>query len=159
VARWVWERYDADVPPLLREARIAAQREREKVRQRAREAARERSRMSRDEYTAPARQRRSAATEMHRAGLSLRAIATALRCSLAEIQRVLIAGVPGSPGLSDFKGAPASSSAILDVPTSPIGSPVPRPRDVLTPQFSGSRAVVSAAGDDDERGTENQRRL
>jgi len=46
VARWVWERYGADVPPLLREARIVAQREREKARQRAREAARERSRMS-----------------------------------------------------------------------------------------------------------------
>jgi len=46
VARWVWERYGADVPPLLREARMVAQREREKARQRAREAARERSRMS-----------------------------------------------------------------------------------------------------------------
>ncbi len=86
--------------------------------------------MSRDEYTAPARQRRSAATEMRLAGLSLRAIATALRCSLAEIQRVLTAGVQGSPGLSDFKGAPAPSSAITDAPTLPIGSSVPR--DVLT---------------------------
>jgi len=113
VARWVWERYGADVPPLLRETRIVVQREREKARQRAREAARERSRMSRDEYTAPARQRRSAATEMRRAGLSLRAIATALRCSLAEIQRVLTAGVQGSPGLSDFKGAGKVSLAVL----------------------------------------------
>ncbi len=150
VARWVWERYSADVPPLLREARIAAQREREKGRQRAREAARERSCMSRDEYIAPARERRSAATEMRRAGLSLRVIATALRCSLAEIQRVLTAGVQGPPGLSDFKGAPAPSSAIPDAPTSPIDSPVLRPWDVLTSQFSGSRAVVSAVGDDDE---------
>ncbi len=150
VARWVWERYGADVPPLLREARIVAQREREKARQRAREAARERSRMSRDEYTAPARQRRSAATEMRRAGLSLRAIATALRCSLAEIQRVLRAGVQGSPGLSDFKGVSAPSFAIIDAPTSPIDSPVPCPRNVLTQQLSGSRAVVSAVGDDDE---------
>ena len=99
-------------------------------------------------YTAPARQRRSAATEMRRAGLSLRAIATALRCSLAEIQRVLIAGVQGSPGLSDFKGAPASLPAISDAPTLPIDSLVPR--DVLTLQLSGSRAVVSAVGDDDE---------
>jgi len=150
VARWVWERYGADVPPLLREARVVAQREREKARQRAREAARERSRMSRDEYTAPARQRRSAATEMRRAGLSFRAIAAALRCSLAEIQRVLIAGVQGSPDLSDFKGAPASSSENTDVPASSVDSSVPRPRGVLRPQFSGSRAVVSAVGDDAE---------
>ena len=53
-------------------------------------------------------------------------------------------------GLSDFKGVPTLSSAILDAPTSPIDSPVPRPRDVLTAQVSGSRAVVSAVGDDDE---------
>jgi len=150
VARWVWERYGADVPPLLREARIVAQREREKARQRAREAARERSRMSRDEYTAPARQRRSAATEMRRAGLSLRAIATALQCSLAEIHRLLKACVQGSPGLSDFTGVSAPSSATADASMSLIDSSVPRPRDVLTPQLSGSRAVVSAVGDDDE---------
>ncbi len=150
VARWVWERYGADVPPLLREARIVAQREREKARQRAREAARERSRMNRGEYTAPARQRRSAATEMRRAGLSLRAIATALRCSLAEIQRVLTAGVQGSPGLSDFKGVPAPSPAITDALTSPVDPPVPHSRGVLRPQLFGSRAVVSAVGDDDE---------
>jgi len=100
---------------LLREARIVAQREREKARQRVREAARERSRMSRAEYTAPARHCRSAATEMRRAGLSLRAIATALRCSLAEIQRVLTAGVQGSPGLSDFKGVVVPSSSSLEV--------------------------------------------
>jgi len=150
VARWVWERYSADVPPLLREARIVAQREREKTRQRAREAARERSRMSRGDYTAPARERRSAATEMRRAGLSLRAIATALRCSLAEIQRVLTAGVQGSPGLSDFKGASAPLSENIDVLAPPIESSVSRFQDVLTSQLSGSRAVVSAVGDDDE---------
>ncbi len=150
VARWVWERYGADVPPLLREARIVAQREREKGRQRAREAARERSRMSRDDYTAPARQRRSAATEMRRAGLSLRAIATALRCSLAEIQRVLAAHVQGSPGQSDFKGASAPSSEKIDVSMSPIDSPVSCLRDALTPQLAGSRAIVSAVSDDDE---------
>ncbi len=150
VARWVRERYGADVPPLLREARIVALREREKARQKAREAARERSRMSRDEYTAPARQRRSAAMEMRRAGLSLRAIATALRCSLAEIQRVLTAGVQGSPGLSDFKGVSVPPAAIVDAPTTPLDSPVPRPWDVLTLQLSGSCAVVSAVGDDDE---------
>ncbi len=150
VARWVWERYSADVPPLLREARIAAQREREKARQRAREAARERSHMSRGDYTAPARQRRSAATEMRRAGLSLRSIATALRCSLAEIQRVLAARVQGSPGLSDFKAAPPPLPDNTDAPTSLIDSAVSDLRGVLTSQFSGSRAVVSAAGDDDE---------
>ena len=105
VARWVWERYVAGVPPLLREAQIAAQRERERERQKAREAARERSRVTRDEYTAQARQRRSKATEMRRAGLSLRAIAEALRCSLGEIHRLLKACVQRSPGLSDFKGA------------------------------------------------------
>jgi len=150
VARWVWERYGADVPPLLREARIVAQREREKARQRAREAARERSRMSRDEYTAPARQRRTAATEMRLAGLSLRAIATALRCSLAEIHRLLKACVQGSPGLSDFKGVPTPLSDNAAVPTSPIDSPAPCPPDVLILQVSGSRAVVIASGDDDE---------
>ncbi len=150
VARWVWERYGADIPPLLREARIVAQREREKGRQRVREAARERSRVTRDEYTAPARQRRSAATEMRRAGLSLRAIATTLRCSLAEIQRVLAARVQGSPGLSDFNGVQVPSPKIPDAPTSPIDSPVSCPRDVLTLQLPGSRAVVSAVGDDDE---------
>jgi len=150
VARWVWERYGADVPPLLREAQIVEQREREKVRQRAREAARERSRLSRDEYTALARQRRSAATEMRRAGLSLRSIAAALRCSLAEIHRLLKACVQGSPGLSDFKGVSAPLPENTDVPTSPIDSSVSRSQDVLTSQLSGSRAVVSAVGDDDE---------
>jgi len=150
VARWVWERYSADVPPLLREARIVAQREREKARQRAREAARERSRTSRSEYTAPARERRSAATEMRGAGLSLRAIATALRCSLAEIQRVLAARVQGSPALSDFKGVLAPSSENTDVLTSAIDSPVPCFQDVLASQLSRSSAVVGAVGDDDE---------
>jgi len=50
VARWVWERYVAGVPPLLREAQVAAQRERERDRQKAREAARERSRVTREIY-------------------------------------------------------------------------------------------------------------
>ncbi len=150
VARWVWERYGAGVPPLLREARITTQRERERARQKAREAARERSRMSRDEYTAPARQRRSAAMEMRRAGLSLRAIATALHCSLAEIQRVLTAGVQGPPNLSDFRGAAASLSQAAEPPASAADSSMSRSRGVLTPQLSGSRAVVSAVGDDDE---------
>ncbi len=53
VARWVWERYVAGVPPLLREAQIATQRQRERDRQKTREAARERSRMSRDEIIPP----------------------------------------------------------------------------------------------------------
>ncbi len=68
IARWVWERYGADMPPLLREARTGAQREREKARQTAREAARERSRMTRAEYVAPARQRRVQALEMRDKG-------------------------------------------------------------------------------------------
>jgi len=93
------------------ETQIAAQRERERNRQKAREAARERSRVTPDEYTAPARQRRSQATEMRRAGLSLRSIAAALRCSLAEIHRLLKTCVQGSPGLSDFKGVVASSTS------------------------------------------------
>jgi hypothetical protein len=70
VARWVWERYGADVPPLLREARIAAQRERERARQATREAARERSRMKRAEYVAPAQRRRAEAQEMRATGIS-----------------------------------------------------------------------------------------
>ncbi len=147
VARWVWERYVAGVPPLLREAQIAAQRERERARQKDREAARERSRTTRDEYTAAARQRRTAASEMRRAGLSLRAIATALRCSLAEIQRVLRTCVQGSPALSDFKASP---SVIDEAPVSDDRSLVTGSRNVLASQLSGSRAVVSAVGDDDE---------
>jgi len=115
VARWVWERYVAGVPPLLREAQIAAQRERERDRQKAREAARDRSRVTRDEYTAQASHRRSVATEMRRAGLSLRSIAAALRCSLAEIHRLLKAYVQGPPGLSDFKGVVVPSSSSLEV--------------------------------------------
>ncbi len=101
-------------------------------------------------YTAPARQRRSAATEMRRASLLLRAIATALRCSLAEIQRVLTAGVQGSPGLSDFEGAAAPSPENADPPASRSDFPMSCSRGVLTPTLSGSRAVVSAEGDDDE---------
>jgi len=147
VARWVWERYSADVPPLLREARIVAQREREKARQRAREAARERSHMSRGDYTAPARERRSAATEMRRAGLSLRAIATALRCSLAEIHRLLTASVQGSPGLSDFMGASTPPSGKIDAPTSRIDSSVPRSQDVLTSQLSGSHVPTARSAE------------
>ncbi len=124
VARWVWERYGADVPPLLREARIVVQREREKSRQAAREAARARSRMTRDQYSAPARQRRSQAVEMRRLGLSLRAIAAALQCSLAEIHRLLKACVQGSPGLSDFKGAPGGVAVALQGVDSSGSDPV-----------------------------------
>jgi len=87
---------------------------------------------------------------MRRAGLSLRSIAAALRCSLAEIHRLLKACVQGSPGLSDFNGVLVPSSENTDVSTSAIVSSVPRSRDVLTSLLSGSRAVVSAVGDDDE---------
>ncbi len=139
VARWVWERYVAGVPPLLREARIAAQRERERARQKAREAARERSRTTRDEYTAAARQRRTAASEMRRAGLSLRAIATALRCSLAEIQRVLRTCVQGSPALSDFKG--------LGTPAPPVlqGSGFPGEGSVIDDAFASKPSTARSA--------------
>jgi hypothetical protein len=124
VARWVWERYVVGVPPLLREAQIAARRQRERERQKAREAARERSRMTRAEYTATARQRRSQAMELRRWGLSLRAIAAALQCSSAEIYRLLSARVQGSPGLSDFKGAevPATRGDVSDRNGDPFAS-------------------------------------
>ncbi len=119
VARWVWERYGADIPPLLREARNVAQREREKARQRVREAARERSRMTREEYVAPARRRRAEAQEMRAQGLPVREIARVLTISVREVYRLLqdaavsvvrlvrssaLTVVQGSPALSDFKG-------------------------------------------------------
>jgi len=123
VSRWVWERYGADVPPLLREARIAAQRKREKARQTAREAARERSRITRAEYVAPARQRRAQALEMREKGIAAREIARVLSVSVREVYRLLRSvvtavarvvrsastrTVQGSPAPSDFKGAPGS---------------------------------------------------
>ncbi len=119
VARWVWERYGADIPPLLREARIAAQRERERARQGAREAARARSRMTRAEYVAPARQRRTEAKEMREKGIAVREIARVLSVSVREVYRLLASAaaavvrlvgsataacVQGSPSLSDFGG-------------------------------------------------------
>ena len=119
VARWVWERYGADVPPLLREARIAQQREREKARQATREAARARSRVTREEYVAPARQRRADAQVMRAQGVPVREIARVLAISIREVYRLLqgaadsvvrvvrrsaSTAVQGSPGLSDFKG-------------------------------------------------------
>jgi len=127
VARWVWERYGADVPPLLREARIAAQREREKARQTAREAARERSRMTREEYVAPARQRRVQALEMREKGMAAREIARVLSISVREVYRLLRSTaasvvrfvqsaskptVQGPPALSDFKGVRVAKPAV-----------------------------------------------
>ncbi len=120
VARWVWERYGADVPPLLHETRIAAQREREKARQAAREAARARSCITRAEYVAPARQRRVQALEMRDKGIAAREIARILSISIREVYRLLRSvvtsvvrvvqsasktTVQGSPAISDFKGA------------------------------------------------------
>jgi len=120
VARWVWERYGADVPPLRREARIVAQREREKARQSTREAARARSRVTREEYVAPAQRRRVKAQEMRAQGLPVREIACVLTISVREVYRLLqdaaasvvrlvwssvSTAVQGSPGLSDFEGA------------------------------------------------------
>jgi len=143
VARWVWERYGADVPPLLREARIAAQRERERSRQAAREAARERSRMTRAEYVAPAQRRRADAQDMRRSGISVREIAHVLAVSVREVYRLLEsvvvalvrpAGgssalvVQGSPGLSDFEGGGdttlASASSSEPAPTDSVNGAV-----------------------------------
>ena len=132
VSRWVWERYGADVPPLLREARIAAQRERERLRQAAREAARERSRMTREEYVAPARQRRAQAQEMRAKGISVRQIARTLAVSVREAYRLLASVVmklvqstdgssesvvQGSPALSDFGGgsSPVVATALVSL--------------------------------------------
>jgi len=130
VARWVWERYGADVPPLLREARIAAQRERERTRQAAREAARERSRMTRAEYVAPAHRRRTEAQEMRERGISVQEIARVLAVSVREVYRLLgsvavrmiqpvgrlsASAVQGSPGLSDFAGGPGSAEVSITV--------------------------------------------
>jgi DNA-binding CsgD family transcriptional regulator len=128
VARWVWERYGADVPPLLREARMAAQRAREKARQTAREATRERSRMTRAEYMAPARQRRAEALEMREKGIAAREIARVLSVSVREVYRLLRSvatsvvrvvqsasktTVQGPPALSDFEGARGSVPLVL----------------------------------------------
>jgi hypothetical protein len=102
-----------------REARIAAQRERERTRQAARETARERSRMTRAEYVAPAHRRRAEAQEMRELGISVREIAGVLAVSVREVYRLLgsvamklmqpaggssVLAVQGSPGLSDFVG-------------------------------------------------------
>jgi len=104
VARWVWERYSAGTPPLLREAQLVARRERERVRQAAREASRQRSEQTRAEYLAPAQKRRAQAERLRSEGVSLRSIARALGCSVAEVHR-LLHSVQGSPAQSDFTGA------------------------------------------------------
>ncbi len=163
VARWVWERYSADVPPLLREARIVAQREREKGRQRAREAARERSRMSRDDYTAPARQRRSEATEMREKGIAAREIARILSISVREVYRLLrtvvtsvvrvVRGastltVQGSPARSDFEGAPGPLPVSLgDVGKGEVSSADPIGNDdvVISEPSTAHEGAIAAA--------------
>jgi AraC-like DNA-binding protein len=103
VARWVWERYTAGTPPLLREEHIARRRARERARQAAREAERARSKQTRAEYLARAQQRRIEAAQLRTRGLSLRAIGRALACSVAEVHRLLLS-VQGSPVPSDFEG-------------------------------------------------------
>lgn len=74
---------------------------------------------------------------MRRSGLSLRAIAEALRCSLPEIHRLLKACVRGSRGLSDFKG--------VVVPSVPSSSRVTQSDDQkeLRLSFTGD-ALASA---------------
>ncbi len=114
VTWWVWERYSAGTPPLLREAQLAARRERERARQAAREIRRQRSDLTRAEYLAPARKRRTDAARLRSEGLSLRSIARALVCSVAEVHR-LLHSVQGSPAQSDFTGArvaPGSASVV-----------------------------------------------
>ena len=133
VARWVWERYSAGTPPLLREAQLVARRERERVRQAAREASRQRSEQTRAEYLAPAQKRRAQAERLRSQGLSLRSIARALGCSAAEVHR-LLHSVQGSPAQSDFTGACEARSErrrrrprpVVDplLPAPPLGSPV-----------------------------------
>jgi len=145
VARWVWERYGADVPPLLRAARIAAQREHERSRQAAREGARERSRMTRAEYVAPAQRRRAEAQDMRRSGISVREIAHVLAVSVREVYRLLesvvvaLVGptggssalvVQGSPGLSDFEGG---GDATLASPSSSGPAPTDSVNGVVSP--------------------------
>jgi hypothetical protein len=103
VARWVWERYAAGTPPLLREEYTARRRARERARQAAREAERARSKQTRAEYLARAQQRRIEAAQLRTRGLSLRAIGRALACSVAEVHRLLLS-VQGSPAQSDFEG-------------------------------------------------------
>ena len=107
VARWVWERYAAGTPPLLREEYVARRRARERARQAAREAERARSKQTRAEYLARAQQRRIEAAQLRTRGLSLRAIGRALSCSVAEVHRLLLS-VQGSPAQSDFEGVQGS---------------------------------------------------
>jgi hypothetical protein len=107
VARWVWERYAAGTPPLLREEYTARRRARERTRQAAREAERARSKQTRAEYLARAQQRRIEAAQLRTRGLSLRAIGRALACSVAEVHRLLLS-VQGSPAQSDFEGVRGS---------------------------------------------------
>ena len=126
VARWVWERYSAGSPPLLREAQIAARRDRERVRQAAREARRQRSDQTRDEYLAPARKRRSEVSRLRLAGLSLRAIARVVSCSVAEVHRLLLS-VQGSPAQSDLTGVCGNRQARgrRSLDRAPVLSPPP----------------------------------
>jgi len=90
VARWVWERYGADVPPLLREARIAAQRER----QATREEARERSEMTRAEIHRSSSPTGAETQEMRTSGIFVREIARVLVLSVREVYRLLASVVP-----------------------------------------------------------------
>jgi hypothetical protein len=107
VARWVWERYTAGTPPLLREEQKAERRARERARQASREAERARSKQTRAEYLARAQLRRIEAAQLRTHGLSLRSIGRALACSVAEVHRLLLS-VQGSPAQSDFGGVRGS---------------------------------------------------
>lgn len=152
VARWVWERYAAGMPPLLREEQIALRRARERTRQASREAERARSKQTRAEYLARAQQRRLEATQLRTRGLSLRAIGRALACSVAEVHRLLLS-VQGSPVQSDFEGVRGSERVQRN----------DRPRNakplffIKRPPETGDGATGNGVGVDDRASVEMER--
>jgi hypothetical protein len=138
VSRWVWERYTAGSPPLLREEQLARRRASERVRQSAREAERVRSKQTRAEYLARAQQRRTEAAQLRSRGMSLRAIGRALACSGAEVHRLLLS-VQGPPAQSDFEGVRRSEAS---PPDGRSGDPVPLFSKTVVPVAS-SETVFS----------------
>jgi hypothetical protein len=93
VAKWTWQRYVADVPPALFEARAIV--EAEKARIRAERARRTRGETPRALYLATASKRRSGATQMRESGIPVRTIAAKLGVSVREIYRLLSTAVKG----------------------------------------------------------------
>lgn len=139
VAGWVWNKYTGDRTPIERAAREAVRRARERERQAEREARRGRSRVDRETYLAPARRRRYAAAALRAAGQSLRAIASSLGCSVAEIHRLLHSSVrvQGSPGVSDLT---RSSPPATQAPSDTAESPLLVVDGAFAPELTGSHA-------------------